>query len=295
MGKWRKQSRAVIQPRRAKNGRSRWDVHPVSQPGQARMGTTAQHAYRHGHGRNLTLRPDRAGRHLVGQPIHEPQAILIFHAAREQFEVGHFRQVSAPDGRFSLFYGQYRQFSGLNQWLYATKTSISFSQAMGKRRKQSRAVIQPRRAKNGRSRWDVHPVSQPGQARMGTTAQHAYRHGHGRNLTIRPDRAGRHLVGQPIHEPQAILISPSHRPGWGTCHPNAYPAAVDTSTITRWSRYSITNTTTCHIYTVCGPYGPHTPLSAYLRVIFLAPHTRLLCMGLGSATGISIFPARRRD
>ena len=40
-------------------------------------------------------------------------------------------------------------------------------------------------------------------------------------------------------------------------------------------------------YTVNGPYGPHTPISVYLRVIFLAPHTRthVLCMGSGSATG----------
>ena len=48
-----------------------------------------------------------------------------------------------------------------------------------------------------------------------------------------------------------------------------------------------------HTYTVNGPYGPHTPISVYLRVIFLAPHTRthVLCMVSGSATGF--FPAVR--
>ena len=39
--------------------------------------------------------------------------------------------------------------------------------------------------------------------------------------------------------------------------------------------------------------GPHTctPISVYLRVIFLAPHTPVLCMVSGSATGF--FPAVR--
>ena len=37
--------------------------------------------------------------------------------------------------------------------------------------------------------------------------------------------------------------------------------------------------------------GPHTPLSVYLRVIFLAPHTHVLCKLSGSAAGV--FPAVR--
>ena len=37
---------------------------------------------------------------------------------------------------------------------------------------------------------------------------------------------------------------------------------------------------------VSGPWMDHfTPISVYLRVIFLAPHTHVLCMGSGSATG----------
>ena len=37
--------------------------------------------------------------------------------------------------------------------------------------------------------------------------------------------------------------------------------------------------------------GPHTPFSVYLRMIFLAAHTHVLCMGSGSAIGV--FPAPR--
>ena len=48
-----------------------------------------------------------------------------------------------------------------------------------------------------------------------------------------------------------------------------------------------------HTYTVkLSMDGPHTPISVNLKVIFLAPHTHVLCMVSGSATGF-FFPAVR--
>ena len=50
----------------------------------------------------------------------------------------------------------------------------------------------------------------------------------------------------------------------------------------------IMNDTFQHTYTVSGQYylyWPHTALSVYRVCYFLVPHTHVLCMGSGSATG----------
>ena len=53
-----------------------------------------------------------------------------------------------------------------------------------------------------------------------------------------------------------------------------------------WSRTRVHSTPTQYVVNTL--YWPHTALSVYLVCYFLVPHTHVLCMGSGSATGKKI-------